>query len=97
MTDLPADELFPQEGPVRPVTVEPKENSPTPSLLEVASVETVAFKGSGNRSENLALTEASAVPTKPPLEASFAVRVAKVQRQTVDIKEQLDKIKFTDQ
>ncbi|EAS47830.1 hypothetical protein GB2207_08476 [marine gamma proteobacterium HTCC2207] len=93
MTDLPTDELFPQEGPVRPVAVEPKENSATPSLPEVASVETVAVKGSGNSSENLALTAASTAPPK----ASFAGRIAKVKRQTVDIRTQLDKIKFTDQ
>ncbi|UVW35144.1 hypothetical protein NYF23_00720 [SAR92 clade bacterium H455] len=97
MTNLPPDELFSQEGSVRPVTVEPKENSATRSLPELAFVETVALKESGNNSANLALAEASAAPPKPTLEASFAARIAKVQRQTVDIKEQLDKIKFTDQ
>ena len=97
MTDLPVDELFPQEGSVRPVTVEPKKSAGTLSMAEEQRAETVPFSGSDNNSQNPALTTASSRRPEPSFEDSFAARIAKVQRQTVDIKQQLGKINFTDQ
>mgnify|MGYP000226911813 CR=1 FL=1 len=95
MTDIPTDELFPQEGSVRPVTVEPKDNAATPSVPESEPVESASLGGSGSVQEKPTVT-AVKVP-KPSVECSFAARIAKVQRQTVDIKQQLDNINFTDQ
>ncbi len=101
MTETPKDELFPQDGSVRPVTVEPKAKKPAPSIPELAPVETATPSESDNLSEGqTVITAEASEPSKlrkPPAVICFADRIAKVQGQTVDIKQQLDNINFTDQ
>ena len=95
MTDIPADELFPHSGPVRPVRVESRNR---PAALSVPTVESDQAAGSSTADNNSANAGASeAMPSNRSNQDSFAARLAKVKRQTVDTNRQLEKINFTDQ
>jgi hypothetical protein len=95
MTDIPADELFPHSGPVRPVRVESRHRQGAFSVLKVESDQAAGSSTADNNSANAGTREAK--PSNPSNQDSFAARLAKVKRQTVDTNRQLENIKFTDQ
>jgi len=101
MTNISKDELFPQEGSVRPVKVEPKAKKPAAPIPELEPVKTAPPRESDGGSEQPTVVTKEATERselrKAPAGICFADRIAKVQRQTVDIKKQIENINFTDQ
>ena len=95
MTDIPADELFPHSGPVRPVRVESRNRPAALSVPTVESDQAARASAVDNNSANAGTSEARL--SNRSNQDSFAARLAKVKRQTVDTNRQLENINFTDQ